>query len=168
MRSVFIPYFVAALFFLTAISGCAFLYPELEKPGIQLVSISPQQISFSGVKLRCRVRVDNPNDISIPVKGGQINLQIEGTQIAHGALGDGFTVAAGGSELVDVIVEVDSGGSFALAVQLLKAGEQEIDYALTGYIDIAIGMLGRVSIHETGSIPLTGKPTVNKGDSSVI
>ncbi len=133
---------------------------------MRLVSVEPQQISFSGVKLLCRLRIDNPNDVSIPVKGGQFGLEVEGMQIANGALIDGFTVAARGSELVDVVVDVDSGRSLALAVQLFSAGERELDYALTGHIYVAIAVLGRVSIDQRGSVSLTSKPT--SGGTSTI
>ena len=146
------------LFLLTALNGCALLYQDLEEPRVQLVSVVPQQISFSGIKLMCRLRIDNPNDVSIPVKGGKFALEVENTQIAKGALIDGFIIAAHDSELVDVIVDVDSGRSLALAMQMLSAGERELDYALTGYVDISIAVLGRVNIDERGSVRLTGKP----------
>jgi LEA14-like dessication related protein len=165
MQRVSIPRYAAALLLLTSLSSCALPYRDLEEPRVQLVSVAPQQISFSGIKLLCRLRIDNPNDVSIPIKGGQFDLEVEGTQIAHGVLVDGFTVVARGSELVDVVVDVDSGRSLALAVQLLSTGETELDYALTGYVDVAIGVLGRVRINETGSVPLTGEPASGRGST---
>jgi len=134
------------------------MYRDLQEPKIQLVSIAPQQISFSGIKLLCRLLIENPNDVSIPIKGGQFDLEVEGTQIAHGALVDGFTIAAQGSELVDVVVDVDSGRSIALAIRLFNANEQELDYALTGHVDVSIAVLGRVRFNEKGSVPLAGRP----------
>ena len=135
---------------------------------MQLVSVAPQQIGFSGVKLLCRLRVDNPNDVSLPIKAGQFDLEVEGAQIAHGTLVDGFTVPALGSEFVDVVVDVDAGRSLALAIQLLSAGERELDYALTGHVDVAIGILGRVHINETGSVPLISEPASGGGGISAI
>lgn len=146
--------FLVTALLLFSMQGCALMYRDLQEPRIQLISVSPEQISFSGVKLVCRLRIDNPNDVSIPIKGGQFNLEVEGTQVARGALVDGFTVEALGSELVDVVVDVDSGRTIALAIQLLNAGQQELDYALTGYVDISIAVLGRVRFDETGSVPL--------------
>lgn len=143
---------------LASLQGCALMYRDLQAPRIQLVSVAPEQISFSGIKLICRLRIDNPNDVSIPIKGGKFNLEVEGTQVANGALVDGFTIAAHGSELVDVVVDVDSGRSIALAIQLLNAGEQELNYALTGHVDVSISVLGRVRFNETGSVPLTSLP----------
>lgn len=130
------------------------MYRDLQQPQIQLVSIAPQQISFSGIKLLCRLRIENPNDVSIPIKGGQIDLAIEGTQIAHGTLVDGFTVAAHSSEWVDVVVDVDSGRSLELAIKLLTTDQREFDYALTGHVDVSIAVLGRVRFSETGSVSL--------------
>lgn len=137
------------------LSSCALMYQDLEEPGIQLVSVTPQQISFSGVKLLCRVRIDNPNDVSLPVKGGKFALEAEDMPVAHGALADEFTVAARDSELVDVIVDLDSASSIALAIQLFSSGAPELQYALTGHVDIAISVLGRVRFDERGVVPLT-------------
>jgi len=168
MKRVSILRYAAALLLLASLSSCALLYRDLQEPVVQLVSVAPQQISFSGVKLLCRLRIDNPNDVSLPIKAVQFDLEVEGAQIAHGALVDGFTVPALGSEFVDVVVDVDAGRSLALAIQLLSAGERELDYALTGHVDVAISVLGRVHINETGSVPLTSEPASGGGGTSAI
>ncbi len=142
---------------LATLSGCASLYRDLEQPTVRLISVVPQQVSFSGLKLLCQLRIDNPNDVSIPIKGGKFNLEVENTQVASGALIDAFTIARQSSELVDVVINVDSGRSLALAAQLLGGGKQELSYALTGYVDVAIAVLGRVRLNETGSVQLNGE-----------
>ena len=159
-------YFVLVLLLLS-LQGCALMYRDLEEPQIKLVSIAPQQISFSGIKLLCQLRIDNPNDVSIPIKGGQFDLEVEGTQVAHGALVEGFTIPAHGSEWVDVVVDVDSGRSLALAIQLFNSAERDLDYALTGHVDVSIAVLGRVRFNHTGSVPLTSEPAAS-GDGSTI
>jgi len=168
MKRVSILHYFTALLLLASLHGCALLYQDLEKPQVHLVSITPEQVSFSGFKLLCRLRIDNPNNVSVPIRNGQFAFKVEGVQIAQGALIEGFTVTEHGSELVDVIVDVDSGRSLALTVQLLKAGERELDYALTGYVDVAIGVLGRVHINETGSVPLTKEPASKQDSGSII
>jgi LEA14-like dessication related protein len=165
MNRVSVLFYVLMVYLLVALNGCALLYRDLEEPRVQLVSVTPQQIGFGGIKLLCRLRIDNPNDVSIPVKGGEFNLEVEDMQVAHGALIDGFTVEARGSELVDVIVDVDSGRSLALAIQILSAGERELDYALTGYVDVSISVLGRVRINETGSVPLARESAAGVGST---
>lgn len=157
-KCLFLNYVVFAVL-LVPIGGCALLYRDLEEPSVRLVGITPQQIGLGGIKLLCHLRIDNPNDVSIPIKGGQFGLEVEETRVANGALIDGFSVPAGGSEIVDVLVEVDSGRSLALGLRLLNAGARELNYALTGHVDVAIAILGRVSINETGSVRLTSEPT---------
>lgn len=142
---------------LVSLNGCGLLVPDLEQPTVRLISVVPQQVSFSGLKLLCQLRIDNPNDVAIPVKGGKFNLEVENTQVASGVIIDAFTIARQSSELVEVVVDVDPGRSLALAAQLLSGGEQEFNYALTGYVDIAIAVLGRVRLNETGSVKLNGE-----------
>ncbi len=168
MKKVSILGYATALFSLAMLNGCTSLYRDLAEPQVRLVGITPQQVSFKGIKLLCRLRIDNPNAVSIPVKGGQVALEVEGVQIARGALLDSFGVPAHGTELVDVIVDVDSGRSLALAFRLLGAGERDLDYALTGYVDVAIAVLGRVHINETGSVPLTRAPPAGKDNGGII
>ena len=153
----------AAILLMSALLGsCALFYQDLQEPRIQLISVTPEQISFSGVRLKCRLRIDNPNDVSLPVRGGQIDLEVEGLPIAHGELTDGFTIAERGTEIVDVIVDVDAASSIALAMRILSNGERELDYVLTGHVDIAISVLGRVHIEEKGSVPLTDRPRAGR------
>jgi len=168
MKKVSILCYATALFSLAMLNGCASLYRDLAEPQVRLVGISPQHVSFNGIQLLCRLRIDNPNAVSIPVKGGQVAFEVEGVQIARGALLDGFDIPAHGTELVDVIVDVDSGRSLALAFRLLGAGERDLDYALTGYVDVAIAVLGRVPINETGNVPLTRAPPAGKDNGGII
>ena len=149
------------------LGNCALLYRDLQEPGIQLVSVAPEQISFSGIRLLCRLRIDNPNDVSLPVKGGQITLEVEGLPVAHGVLTDGFTIAARDTEIVDVVVDVDSASSIALAIRVLSNGERELDYVLAGHVDIAISVLGRVHIEEKGSVPLTDRPRSSREGATI-
>ncbi len=160
--------YLVAVLLTVLLTGCSLLYRDLEEPRVRLVSVAPQQLGFSGIKLLCQLRIENPNDVSIPVRGGQFSVDVEGMQIAKGALIEGFSVAASGSELVDVVVNVDPRRSIKLAARLLSGGEQEVDYALTGHIDVAIAMLGRVRINETGSVQLTGKSDSGQGSTRAL
>ena len=144
------------------------MVPGSAGTGIQLVSVAPEQISFSGIRLLCRLRIDNPNDVSLPVRGGQITLEVEGLSIAHGELTDDFTTAARDTVFVNVIVDVDSASSIALAIRVLGNGERELDYVLAGHVDIAISVLGRVRIEEKGSVPLTDRPRSSREDGVTI
>jgi LEA14-like dessication related protein len=159
----------AVILLMPALLGsCALLYRDLQAPGIQLVSVAPEQISFSGIKLLCRLRIDNPNDVSLPVRGGQIDLALGGLPVAHGELTDGFTIAARDTVFVNVVIDVDSASSIALLIRVISNGERELDYVLDGHVDIAISVLGRVHIEEKGSVPLTARPRSGREGGGII
>lgn len=168
MKKFSILHFSIGLLLLVSLNGCALLYQDLEEPRVRLASIKPQKVGFTGIRLLCTLSVDNPNEVSIPIKSGQFGLDVEGMQIATGALIDGFTVAARDSETVDIVVDVDARHSLSLAARLLSAGEQEFDYTLTGHVDVAIAVLGRVTINEMGSVQLNGKPVSTGSDITAI
>lgn len=148
---------IALLVAVALTGGCSLLVRDLEKPGVQLVSIAPQQVGLSGIKLLCRLQIDNPNDVDIPISGGEFYLEIENLQIATGELPARFSVPALDNEVVDVVVDVNTGNSFALFLNLLGGSPDELEYALTGHIDVALALLGRVRLEERGTVPLRGR-----------
>ena len=136
------------------LAGCALLQQDLVAPEVKLVAIAPTRISFSGVSLRCTLRVDNPNAVSIPIQGASFDLDIEGMPLATSYLPDSFDVAPQSSEMVDVIVDINSVKGLALVLNTLQSGDQTVDYRLKGYIDVAISYLGRVRVDESGEVDL--------------
>ena len=51
------------------LGGCTSLGAKLEAPRLSLVGIQLQEASFFEQRLRVRLRVQNPNDLVLPVRG---------------------------------------------------------------------------------------------------
>ena len=81
---------VAAL--VLACAGCSALLPKLETPRLSLVSLKMQDMNFFEQRLLVRLRVQNPNDIALPVKG--INVNFELSAVGQGG-GNTMVVANG-------------------------------------------------------------------------
>ncbi len=56
------------------LASCSLLQPDLQPPTVQLVSIVPESTTISSLSFRCRLRLDNPNTVDLPIKGGEVTL----------------------------------------------------------------------------------------------
>lgn len=89
-----------------AAAGCATL-SGLEAPRVSVSNITPQDMTLFEQKFLVTLRIQNPNDVPLGVKGMTFNLDLNGKSFASGLSNQQVTVPRFGSELVEV--EVFSG-----------------------------------------------------------
>ena len=147
----------AYAFMLMLLTGCAALYRNLEPPTLQLISIAtPGMGADMTVQLTARVRITNPNDVSLPVRGGELRLVLNGDEIASAVISDEFTIAAGESSIVELPAALDLRSALGVGLTAWRDGTTQLDYRLAGHIDLGVRYLGRIPVAESGSIELGG------------
>ena len=106
---------LAAVISALLLSGCTLVPEDLEPPIVKLVSVQLESGSFAGLRFNCVLQLDNPNEIDIPIAGGEFALAISDMATASGILTDSFTLPAKGSQrtLVTVTVDVSNLGVLA-------------------------------------------------------
>jgi LEA14-like dessication related protein len=137
-----------------ALAGCAlaphFTTPRLSVVGVQLVSTELWE-----QRLKVRLRVQNPNDVALSVKGIEYSLELGGQQVASGVSDASFVVPALGEAQFDTNLTTNMAGALlrliARGADTLAAG---VDYHLTGKISLATGWLRSVPFDERGTIKL--------------
>lgn len=90
---------LAALLALAA--GCATLY-GLAPPRVNVSSVTPVDFTLLEQKFLVKVRVQNPNDADLEVKGMTFDLGLNGKSFATGVSGQSVTIPRFGSNLVEV------------------------------------------------------------------
>jgi LEA14-like dessication related protein len=135
---------VAAL----GLSGCSLFAPKLEKPTLSVVSVQMLKSDLWHQELKVRMRVQNPNDRALPVKGLSYELDLDGQEFAHGMSGDSFVVPALGEAEFDMSV---SANMASMLVKLLSQGGNEIDYRMTGKIALSAGLWRSIPFNEHGT-----------------
>lgn len=130
------------------LSGCSLFVPKLEKPTLSVVSIQMLKSDLWHQELKVRMRVQNPNDRALPVKGLSYELDVDGQEFAHGISGDSFVVPALGEAEFDMSV---SANMASLLVKVLGQGGDSVDYHITGKISLSAGLLRSVSFNERGT-----------------
>lgn len=137
------------------LGGCAVFAPRLETPRLSIVGVEIMKSDFREQRLRVRLRVQNPNDRMLPVKGLAFSLELQGEDFARGVSAQRFEVPAFGEAEFDMNVTANAA---ATLLRLLGRGEEfsgeTVAYRLTGKLSLESGLLRSIPFTEEGSFRL--------------
>ncbi len=132
-----------------ALSGCALFVPKLQTPNLSIVDVEVRKASFLEQDLRVRMRVENPNDRSLPVQGLSYTVYLGGQEFASGVSGASFVVPALGTAEFNMDVTANAAG--ALFAILGKPRGQGIDYRMKGRVELSHGWLRSIPFEQSGT-----------------
>jgi LEA14-like dessication related protein len=139
---------------LALVSACA-LTPRLETPRLTVVGVQLLSSDLLAQHVRVRLRVQNPNERALAVRGLSYTLEVAGEQFASGESAASFVVPALGEAEFDSNVTTNLAG---ILMKLLARGPdaltQQIDYRLTGKLSLSSGLLRSIPFDERGSFTL--------------
>ncbi len=142
------------------LAACAGLGTKLETPQISFVGLKALEASLFEQKLEVRLRVRNPNNLELPVKGLNIDVELAGEPFAHGISAREFTVPANGEAEFDMIVTANAATALIGILGGDRKSREDIPYRLKGKLSTRLGMLRSIPFEETGTLPIgsiTGK-----------
>lgn len=113
-----------------ALAGCAGLGRRLESPRITLADIRVKETSGFESVFEVRLRVLNPNEVDLEVKGVDCELEVNGQPFASGVAAAAVKIPAHGSEVVPITAYAATVNILRGVIGLHKAGE--IGYRLKG------------------------------------
>ena len=134
-------------------AGCASLAPKLEAPDLEVVDVKLLRGDLSQQQLRVRLRVTNPNDRELPVKGITYRMEVGGEQFAAGESERDFVVPALGATEFDMSMNADLAG---VLFRMMSGGRMRdaIDYRLSGKVSLSAGLLRSVPFEKKGTFNL--------------
>ena len=141
---------VAAL----ALSACSIFFPKLETPHLSVVGVELQKSDLWQQRLKVRMRVQNPNDRALPIKGLTYQLDVAGQEFARGVSGASFVVPALGEAEFDMNVTANMATAL---FKLLGRGERigdSVDYRIRGKVSLSEGFLRSIPFEQSGSFKL--------------
>jgi LEA14-like dessication related protein len=130
------------LLWLLLLGGCASLSSTTQSPRITLADISVVDIKLLEQRYRIAIRVQNPNDHALEIRGISMELDINGESFASGVGSSRSDIAPYSEGLVEL--EVTS--SLFSVVEQIRALEQRhggtIDYRIHGRLKLEGSLLG--------------------------
>ncbi len=137
------------------LAGCALFAPKLEAPRLSIVSVSLLKSDLWEQRLKVRMRVQNPNDRTLPVKGLSYSIDLEGQEFASGVSGASFVVPADGEAEFDMNVTANMAGAlFKLFGRGAEAQTDRIEYRIRGKVSLSEGLLRTVPFEQHGTFNL--------------
>ena len=135
-------------------SGCSLFVPKLETPQLSVVNVELQKSDLWEQRMKVRMRVVNPNDRPIPVKGLTCALEVQGQELAHGVSSAAFNVPALGEAEFDMNMTANMAGAL---IKLLGKGDSigdQVEYRVSGKISLAEGLLRSIPFEDRGTFKL--------------
>jgi len=149
------PWSALSLLLAVLVAGCTSLGTQLETPRLSLVGIQLQDASFFEQRLLVRLRVQNPNDLVLPVRGLEVSFELDGEDFAQGVSARSFEVPALGEAEFDMMVTANAATALLRIIEKSKGGRVEsLDYRIRGKLSTSLGLLRSVPFDERGTISL--------------
>jgi LEA14-like dessication related protein len=143
----------AALALGLLLGACSSMLPRLEPPELQVVRIEVERADLLQQQLRVRMRVRNPNDRSLPVRGITYEMEVAGEPFAHGESEKNFEVPALGSTEFDVSVTANAASAL---LKLASSGAKldAVEYRLVGKVSLSAGVIRSIPFDRKGQFKL--------------
>ncbi|HUK01147.1 MAG TPA: LEA type 2 family protein [Steroidobacteraceae bacterium] len=137
------------------LASCSLFGPKFVTPKLSIIGIEMGKADLFQQNLKVRMRVHNPNDRVLPIKGLSYDLEVAGEPFAHGESDAAFTVPAMGDADFDMHLTANMAGAF---IRLLSRGgdarHDPIAYHITGKVELSSGMLRSIPFDEHGQFNL--------------
>lgn len=147
------------------LSGCAGVGKPLESPRISLSNLMVQESTGLETVFLIQLRVLNPNDVDLNIKGVDCELEINGQPFAYGLSNTAVTVPAFGSETVPVTV-------YSSVIDIVKGffgmqRREELSYQLRGKVRLEGGawMPSTLPFDSQGTVSIKDMAGGHKGPS---
>jgi LEA14-like dessication related protein len=136
------------------VGGCSLFVPKFERPTFSIVGIDMLKSDILEQHIRVRMRVQNPNDRALPVKGLAYDIELQGQEFAHGVSANAFTVPALGEAEFDMNLTANTVGALAILFGRRGGGSEGISYRISGKVSLASGLKRTVPFEQKGTFNL--------------
>jgi LEA14-like dessication related protein len=157
--------FAAALLAVLTLAGCAGIGKPLETPRVSISNIQVQESKGMETAFLVQLRVTNPNDVDLDIKGVDCDLEINGKPFAYGISNTPVKVPAFGSEIVPVTV-------YSSVLDIIKSlfglpHREDLSYQVKGKVRMAGGgfMPSTLPFDSQGTVSIKEPTSGRKGPS---
>ena len=146
------------------LTGCATIGPSVEKPTISVTDLRIQEVKALEAIFMLELRIMNPNDFPLDIRGINCNLKIDGNRFATGLSDVQQEVPAFGTATIPVTVYASMFDMVSSVIQVLQGVDQQngpvkpLHYELAGKIRLGgYGTARSLPFQSEGEIDLSGQ-----------
>jgi len=137
-----------------ALASCSLFVPKLETPKLSVVNVELLKSDLWEQHMKVRMRVVNPNDRPIPVKGLTVALDVQGEELAHGVSAAAFDVPALGEAEFDMNMTANMAAALVKLLGNRNSMHDSVDYRVKGKLSLSEGMLRSIPFEDHGTFSL--------------
>jgi LEA14-like dessication related protein len=135
-----------------ALTACGLT--RFEAPHLSVIKVDMVDSDLLSQRFKVRLRVQNPNDRELPVRGVSVKLELAGEQFGDGVSGERFVVPAYGEAEFDMLLTTNLASAVMRYLGKKDKGEDSVDYRLSGNVDIDKAMLHSIPFSDSGKLPI--------------
>lgn len=117
--------------------GCAGLTKRPEPPEVSLANMSILNAGLFEQRYRLQLRLQNPNDFALPIKGMKYQVYVNDKVFARGVSSDPVTIPAFSEAVIDVEGISNLSSLVDQLFELGSGGKEKIQYRLSGSARLA-------------------------------
>ncbi len=155
-RAAFAGFLMAFLLASSACSSLNTLKQIVEPPKVSLADVKLVSAGLLEQRYRLSLRVQNPNSVPIPINGLEYKVSLGGSEFARGVSANSFTLPATGEDVVEIDVSTNLLDSARHVYSLLKSGEDNLDYNLSGNVKVNLPFVKSLPFSRSGQVNLRG------------
>ncbi|RUM39739.1 MAG: hypothetical protein DSY57_00775 [Desulfobulbus sp.] len=148
------------LLFLLLPAGCAGIHGHVQEPEVTLADMQVVEMRPLEAVFQIKLRVMNPNDFGLDIRGIRCDVNIDGKHFATGVGDQKSEIPAYGTGLVPVKVYASTLKMFSSVLAMVQgmdgrtAGLAPIHYEISGTIRMGGGINRTVPFHSKGELAL--------------
>lgn len=139
---------------MVGLAACTAIPVNLQTPDISFVAMRALEANLFEQRLEVRLRVQNPNDIELPVNGLDVDVELANEPFAHGVSAREFVVPARGEAEFDMIVTANAATALLKLAKSDRKSLEEVGYRVSGKLSTRLGLFRSIPFDESGKLPV--------------
>jgi LEA14-like dessication related protein len=144
---------------LLALAACATFGPKLETPTVSVVALQMTSGDMFSQRFRVRVKVQNPNDLEVPVESIEYTMFLMGDRFGKGTTDQPFVLPARGEAEFDMMLTTDFVSALGRLVSRMGGGKLEnVEYEVNGKLHLDKGFVRTIPFDRKGLVNVAKPP----------
>jgi len=142
---------VLLLALIVVLSGCTSLMKSPEAPSVSLAGIKFVSANIFEQRFAIQLRLQNPNDFALPIRGLDYKIMLAGNEFANGVSANSIKLPALGEDILELETTTNALGLYKQFQSLTGSSGKPISYGLTGNLNV-LGASIKLPFSKTGEV----------------